>query len=444
MINWLQHRDDSGIPHLAGRKGETLTETAKILIDMAAEYLKRLRLNVSIRPEDTPISPDVDLGLRQYLGIPGDVKIRSLMRPVQERDARDGNASDSPLVISNDRFECRYMILRLPQDPEAPAPRVLIAGPYLTERISFTRIRQILERSALPESLFTWFAQYYSTLPVQSGEDGLEPYLLALGHALYGDPDLQLYYRDASSEPERMRQDVNAVSGTEYSDKARELLQLRYEKEEEMMNAIAAGNTEAALSAGDGPYFKSMETRAPSRLRDRKNWLIILNTLCRKGAQRSGVHPVYLDDLSRRMAVKIEAAATLSDLERLPREMLRKYCFLVQSFDTRCYSPTIRKAVRYIDVHYADPGLSLQKLAAVLKLNKCYLAAGFRKETGSTVTTRINETRISRACLRLETSDLTIGEIAASVGLPNVNYFTRLFRKQKNVTPSQYRKILKG
>lgn len=419
-----------------------MTETAKILIEMTLEYLKRMRLNVSIQPENALVSPDVDLGLRQYLGIPGKPQILSLMKPVPDRGSGDVQSYDNPLVISNDRFECRYMILRLPPDPEAEVPRVLIAGPYLTERVSLIHIRQILERSVLPDSLFTWFAQYYSTLPVQSGEDILESYLLALGHALYGDTDLKLYYRDASSEPEQMRQDVNAVSDAEYSDKARELLQLRYDKEEEMMNAIAAGNTAAALAVGDGPYFKSMETRAPSRLRDQKNWLIILNTLCRKGAQRSGVHPVYLDDLSRRMAVKIEAAPSLPELERLPREMLRKYCFLVQSFDTRSFTPTVRKAVRYIDVHYADPGLSLQKLAAALKLNKCYLATEFRKETGSTVTARINETRISRACLRLDTSDLTIGEIAASVGLPNINYFTRLFRKQKNVTPSQYRKML--
>ena len=187
-----------------------------------------------------------------------------------------------------------------------------------------------------------------------------------------------------------------------------------------------------------------METRAPSKLRDQKNRLVIMNTLCRKGAQRSGIHPVYLDDLSRRMAVRIESAVSLAELDQLSREMLRKYCFLVQSFDTRSFTPTIRKAVRYIDVHYADPDLSLQSLASALNLNKCYLASAFRKETGSTVTAYINEARIRRACLRLNSSAQTIGEIAAAVGIPNVNYFTRLFKKQKNVTPSEYRKMIRS
>ncbi|MDD6221346.1 MAG: AraC family transcriptional regulator [Lachnospiraceae bacterium] len=419
-----------------------MTEAEEALIHMTAEYLKRLRLNVSIRPEDAPVTSDIDLGVRQYLGVSGSPQINSLMRPLQDTETSLG--ADSPLIISGDRFECRYMILRLPQQPETPGRQVLIAGPYLTERISLTHIRQMLETDSLPASLLTWFAQYYSTLPVLPGEDILESYLLSLGHALYKEPDLKLYYREVPGGPERIRQEVGQISETRYPDAVRELLQLRYDKEEEMMNAVAAGNAQAAIAIEGSPYFRSMETRAPSKLRDQKNRLVIMNTLCRKGAQRSGVHPVYLDDLSRRMAVRIEAAVSLAELDQLSREMLRKYCFLVQSFDTRSFTPTIRKAVRYIDVHYADPDLSLQSLASALNLNKCYLASAFRKETGSTVTAYINEARIRRACLRLNTSALTIGEIAAAVGIPNVNYFTRLFKKQKNVTPSEYRKMIQS
>ena len=419
-----------------------MTEAELALIQMTTEYLKRMRLNVSIRQENAPITPEIDLGVRQYLGIPGDPKVSSLMRPLQ--DTATSEQTDSPLIISGDRFECRYMILCLRQHPDAAARQVLIAGPYLTERISLTHIRQMLENSSLPASLLTWFAQYYSTLPVLPGEDILESYLLSLGHTLYKNPDLKLYYREASSRPEQIRQEVGRISENEYPDAARQLLQLRYDKEEEMMRAVAAGNVEAAVAIEDGPYFKSMETRAPSRLRDQKNRLVILNTLCRKSAQRAGVHPVYLDDLSRRMAVRIESAVSLPGLEQLAREMLRKYCFLVQSFDTRSFTPTIRKAIGYIDVHYADPELSLQTLASTLKLNKCYLASAFRKETGDTVTAYINGARIRRACLRLNTSSQTIGEIAAAVGIPNVNYFTRLFKKQKNVTPSEYRKMIRS
>ena len=419
-----------------------MTEAEQALIRMTMEYLRRLRLNVSIRQENAPITPEIDLGVRQYLGISGSPKISSLIRPLQDDETK--KTTDSPLIISGDRFECRYLILRLPLRSGISGRQVLIAGPYLTERVSLTHIRQMLESSSLPASLLTWFAQYYSTLPVLPGEDILESYLLSLGHTLYKDPDLKLYYREASSGPEQVRQEIGRISETEYPDAARELLQLRYDKEEEMMSAVAAGNAEAAVAFEDGPYFKSMETRAPSRLRDQKNRLVILNTLCRKSAQRAGVHPVYLDDLSRRMAVRIESTGSLPELDQLAREILRKYCFLVQSFDTRSFTPTIRKAIRYIDVHYADPELSLQTLASTMKLNKCYLASAFRKETGGTVTAYINEARIRRACLRLNSSAQTIGEIAAAVGIPNVNYFTRLFKKQKNVTPSEYRKMIRS
>ena len=144
------------------------------------------------------------------------------------------------------------------------------------------------------------------------------------------------------------------------------------------------------------------------------------------------------------MAVKIENAATISELERLPREMIRKYCFLVQSLDTRMFTPTIRKAVNYIDEHCADPDLSLQTLAEALQMNKSYLASTFHRETNSTVISYLNALRIRRACLKLNTTADSIGEIAASVGIPNLNYFTRIFRKEKGLTPSAYRKMIRS
>ena len=451
-----------------------MREGQQTAIQMTLEFFQRIGLNCSLRRTDAPITAEIDLGIRQHLLPAKREPIASLLNP-RKAGPQTGNAG-SPLVISEDRFECRYLIVRLPeqrasipgifvpagvqlpvdpgeyegitagtaQESENAAQQVLIAGPYLPSPISLSHIRGKIRQYALPESLLTYFAQYFSTLPVQSQTEFFEPYLLSLGHALYGAEGLSIYFRAASGESDHFRQEADALSEIAYSDKTRELLQLRYDKEEEMMNHIAEGNAEAAMRIEDGPYFHSMESRAPTKIRDVKNKMVILNTLCRKGAQRAGIHPVYLDELSRRMAVKIENAATLSELDRLPREMIRKYSFLVQSLYTRMFTPTIRKAVNYIDEHYADPDLSLQTLAAALQMNKSYLESTFHRETGSTVISYLNALRIRRACLRLNTTADSIGEIAAQVGIPNLNYFTRLFRKEKGLTPSAYRKMIRS
>ncbi|MCI1424683.1 MAG: AraC family transcriptional regulator [Lachnospiraceae bacterium] len=453
---------------------EDMNPAQNSILQMTLEFFHRLGLNASVQRTDDLITPKIDLGIREHLFPLKREPIASLLAPRKEGAVQE--AAESPLVIAEDRFECRYLVVRLPEegnktpgiflpagihlsvdpgeyegitagaggDRAEAAPFCLLAGPYLPAPISLSHIRSKIRQYALPESLLTYFAQYYSTLPVQSQTELFAPYLLSLGHALYGGEDPAISFLSASGASDPIRREADAISEIAYSDKTRELLQLRYDKEEEMMNFIAEGNAEAAMRIEDGPYFHSMESRAPTKIRDVKNKMVILNTLCRKGAQRAGIHPVYLDELSRRMAVKIENAATLSELDRLPREMIRKYSFLVQSLDTRMFTPTIRKAVNYIDEHYADPDLSLQTLAAALQMNKSYLESTFHRETGSTVISYLNALRIRRACLRLNTTADSIGEIAAQVGIPNLNYFTRLFRKEKGLTPSAYRKMIRS
>ena len=52
--------------------------------------------------------------------------------------------------------------------------------------------------------------------------------------------------------------------------------------------------------------------------------------------------------------------------------------------------------------------------------------------------------RINNAAVLLETTDYNINEISTIVGYDNPLYFSRLFRKQKGLSPSDYRKAMTG
>ncbi|MBQ9481162.1 MAG: helix-turn-helix transcriptional regulator [Clostridia bacterium] len=52
--------------------------------------------------------------------------------------------------------------------------------------------------------------------------------------------------------------------------------------------------------------------------------------------------------------------------------------------------------------------------------------------------------RIERAKYYLEEGKLTISEIGTEIGYPNVNYFSRIFKKKTNMSPSEYRKYIYG
>lgn len=98
----------------------------------------------------------------------------------------------------------------------------------------------------------------------------------------------------------------------------------------------------------------------------------------------------------------------------------------------------LKKVISYIQNNYAKP-LTLQDLAQVAYLSPAYFCNTFRKQTGASPITFLNEYRIERATQLLVQSDDSISNIAAAVGFENFSYFIRKFREYKHVTPKEYR-----
>lgn len=222
----------------------------------------------------------------------------------------------------------------------------------------------------------------------------------------------------------------------------------RYEVEGHLLDAIAAGNRDEALKILSEFHTLLQSTsqkiapRSPEPLRDRKNMLIIMNTLFRKTVERSQVHPIYIDRFSTRFGIEIETLNTLEECNQFPIEMIKKYCYLVKNYSLATYSLLIRNAIIYINMNLLS-SLSLRDVAANAKVNASYLSSQFKKEVGETLTDYIRRQRISSAVNLLNTTLLPIQDIAFQVGIEDISYFSKQFKKQVGVSPLQYRGILK-
>lgn len=219
----------------------------------------------------------------------------------------------------------------------------------------------------------------------------------------------------------------------------REEIELRYQTEAALMYALSRGKARRAHEILSHFRLEDMDKRSSAPLRDMQNYLIILNTLSRKAVQQGGVHPLYIDRTSSSIAHRIEQCVTLEECTSLMKDMIHKYCLLVKNHNMTQYSQPVQSVILQIDSDIAGD-LSLQAHARRIGVNASYLSALFKKETGMTLTDYVNHKRIDFAIYLLNASDLQIQTVAQNCGIPDVNYFTRTFKRIIGITPSQYRR----
>lgn len=92
----------------------------------------------------------------------------------------------------------------------------------------------------------------------------------------------------------------------------------------------------------------------------------------------------------------------------------------------------------YIHSHY-DEELSLDLLAERFFLSSSYLSHQFKKVTGFTLISYIQQVRITRARDMLLSTNQSISEIAQSCGFQSFSQFNRIFRQTYNQSPSAMR-----
>ncbi len=106
-------------------------------------------------------------------------------------------------------------------------------------------------------------------------------------------------------------------------------------------------------------------------------------------------------------------------------------------------NPDIRQmetVTSYINDHYAFE-LPLERLSKIACMGTTKFKASFKQLHGCTVTEYIQQRRMSQAEHLLSSTDLTIGQIAKTVGYSNAGRFAELFRLSTGLLPGQYRKM---
>ena len=86
----------------------------------------------------------------------------------------------------------------------------------------------------------------------------------------------------------------------------------------------------------------------------------------------------------------------------------------------------------------------LDELATAAKVSVAHYSALFRRQTGFSPIDFLIRLRVQHACRLLDTTGLSVGEVAEQAGYTDPYYFTRCFRRVMGTTPRLYRRTTKG
>ncbi len=103
-------------------------------------------------------------------------------------------------------------------------------------------------------------------------------------------------------------------------------------------------------------------------------------------------------------------------------------------------SGIVKKAAQYIGLNFHRE-VSIERIAEELHVSRSYLTSRFSAEMGLTPARYLANLRLSQSKELLSSSDSPIAEIAAQCGFQDSYYFSRFFKANTGMTPSQYRKV---
>ena len=336
------------------------------------------------------------------------------------------SAAEGELISLVDEFQVRLLLGRIQGE-------AFIYGPYRCEELSTLNARMLLNRCGLSASKTTELLAYRSRFPVISERQALRDcrtVMTALSGSELLPPIREFnFLRPSVSQSEQIEQP--------YAD----IVDERYSIERDMMQAIRAGNAAQAIRDWRQLHIRMdyYKRELGNTLQTAEHSASVTRTVLRISAMEANVPPVILDDLTGKAAQKNRAARTLDEIESNTETLIRELCRAVRSV-RRHETDYLTEAVRHhIEAHYSEE-LTVAGLAVKFDMPESRLIQRFRSQTGQTPGVFLRHVRLRRSAELLLGTRKPVQEIAAEVGIPDANYFTKLFKAEYGKTPAAYRR----
>ncbi len=151
-----------------------------------------------------------------------------------------------------------------------------------------------------------------------------------------------------------------------------------------------------------------------------------------------------IDNSLKSMNSVIDHLSSFEDCCKFYKSILKEAIDLRNKNSQKRYVGLIEQAKEYMHLKFAMSDLTLDQVASAVNLSPNYFSSLFNQETGMTFIEYLTEIRMEKAKDYLRCSGRKISEIGFLVGYLDSHYFSYIFKKTQNCTPSEYRIQGKG
>ncbi|WP_226036663.1 response regulator [Aquibacillus saliphilus] len=216
-----------------------------------------------------------------------------------------------------------------------------------------------------------------------------------------------------------------------YSDqlKQKRVQLVPFEAERELVNAIKKGNIQKAMQLFES-YFSTIQEASDFRVsavhKAMEDFFIVLTRSMKELGYNEDIQ-TSLGQLDTSIQIKeVAKAHVLMIIERL------------EQWRSTGIQPLLLQAKNYIDKYYYRP-ISLDEVAEQIGISSYYLSKLFKDTFQVTFIDYLTDTRLEKAKEFLLDQNVPLKEIALNIGYKDPNYFSRVFKKQIGISPSDYR-----
>lgn len=273
------------------------------------------------------------------------------------------------------------------------------------------------------------FMQAAARLPVVTNVL-LGRYLLMLHYCLTGQT---LHYSDIVMPTELLRPAKPAEPPK------RDRYQV-YAAERALLDMVRNGDLNYAEAFSNSSLLSSgVPVSGPDPLRQVKSSITVFTSLVCRAAIEGGLSPEEAYSLGDAYIQRAENARSQQELLNLPATMYDDFIHRVHRCRTNPrYSPMVQKCVDYIDLHL-EQKIQAADLAVQLGYDDYYITRRFKRETGYSLTNYIKFAKIERAKVLLQSTRLTVQQIADGLGFTTRSYFIQCFKAVTGRTPTAWR-----